>query len=515
AEGITLTATVKDSNNTVLSGIDVAFGSSSGALQVIRGTTDASGTALVILTTGGDPSNRNITVTATAAGPTTDSLVIPVTGTTLTLNGPSSLGLNSTGNYSATLRNAANEPISGASLTVISAQGNTITPASPVTTGPTGQADFTLTVGTMNDTLTVSGNGATAAQTIDVVNTILTFVSPVAGTDVPLSMMQSITVHLTDGGVVATDGTMINFATTRGTINATGTVAGGAGEAMVTFTAGTSPGSAVITASFSGVSATLALDVISTDPDSINVQAQPNVVNVNGQTTIQAVVRDPSSNPVASQTVTFTVSNGPGNVSPGVGVTNSQGVVTTTYTAPSQPTASNGVTVTATVQSDPGVTGSTTLTVGGQALHISIGTGITISDDGVARYNLPYSVLVNDSNGNPPAAGTNVNLQVLSLRFYEGFYVEGPGSRWVPVSDPNDDDNLEPKTGCDSEDVNFNGVLNPGEDTHIAGPYQNPPAPTLAPGNVASVPGTLALNTGGTADFFVNYNKAFCSWVQV
>ncbi|MGH8454698.1 MAG: Ig-like domain-containing protein, partial [Nevskiales bacterium] len=298
-------------------------------------------------------------------------------------------------------------------------------------------------------------------------------------------------------------------------INATGTVAGGAGEAMVTFTAGTSPGSAVITASFSGVSATLALDVISTDPDSINVQAQPNVVNVNGQTTIQAVVRDPSSNPVASQTVTFTVSNGPGNVSPGVGVTNSQGVVTTTYTAPSQPTASNGVTVTATVQSDPGVTGSTTLTVGGQALHISIGTGITISDDGVARYNLPYSVLVNDSNGNPPAAGTNVNLQVLSLRFYEGFYVEGPGSRWVPVSDPNDDDNLEPKTGCDSEDVNFNGVLNPGEDTHIAGPYQNPPAPTLAPGNVASVPGTLALNTGGTADFFVNYNKAFCSWVQV
>src|SRR5262249_676931 len=67
-QSVTLTALVRDGANNVLSGIPVSFKApppSSASIQVTSGTTGATGTASALLTTGGDPSNRTITVTAT------------------------------------------------------------------------------------------------------------------------------------------------------------------------------------------------------------------------------------------------------------------------------------------------------------------------------------------------------------------------------------------------------------------------------------------------------------------
>jgi hypothetical protein len=62
--GVTLTAIVRASNNSVLQGQTVSFSASSGAIQVTQAQTDASGAATAILTTGGNPENRTIPVPA-------------------------------------------------------------------------------------------------------------------------------------------------------------------------------------------------------------------------------------------------------------------------------------------------------------------------------------------------------------------------------------------------------------------------------------------------------------------
>ncbi|HZP13431.1 MAG TPA: Ig-like domain-containing protein, partial [Nevskiaceae bacterium] len=87
AQGVTLTALVTDSNGNLVSGVPVTFSAPGAGIQVTQGTTDASGTATAILTTGGNPTNRNLTVTASASG-TSDSINVAVTGTTLQINGP-------------------------------------------------------------------------------------------------------------------------------------------------------------------------------------------------------------------------------------------------------------------------------------------------------------------------------------------------------------------------------------------------------------------------------------------
>ncbi|MEQ9480248.1 MAG: Ig-like domain-containing protein [Algiphilus sp.] len=65
-QGIVLTAQVRDAANRLVSGASVDFAATSGALQVVSGTTDSQGRASAILTTGGDASLRDITVLASS-----------------------------------------------------------------------------------------------------------------------------------------------------------------------------------------------------------------------------------------------------------------------------------------------------------------------------------------------------------------------------------------------------------------------------------------------------------------
>ena len=95
---VTLTALVRNTSNNFVQGAAVSFAirqGDSGGIQVVRAATDATGTATALLTTGGDPANRTINVTATTGTLPPATNMVDVTGTTLTLSGATSAVLNS------------------------------------------------------------------------------------------------------------------------------------------------------------------------------------------------------------------------------------------------------------------------------------------------------------------------------------------------------------------------------------------------------------------------------------
>src|SRR5690606_17191208 len=120
----TITALVRDSNNNVMADIPVIFTSSSGSLAVSQpATTDANGVLTATLNTAGDPTNRAITVSA-QTGSASDSVVVNVIGTALTITGPTNLPLGSTGNYTVLLQSAGGAGIGNRTVTLSSASNN-------------------------------------------------------------------------------------------------------------------------------------------------------------------------------------------------------------------------------------------------------------------------------------------------------------------------------------------------------------------------------------------------------
>ncbi|WP_420426489.1 Ig-like domain-containing protein [Algiphilus sp.] len=110
-QGIVLTAQVRDANNRVLSGATVDFAATSGALQVVSGTTDTQGRASAILTTGGDPSLREITVLA-ASGGVEQTVTIPVVAPNRPTPPEFRLGVTRDGTFEAGVIGIGQTPLS-------------------------------------------------------------------------------------------------------------------------------------------------------------------------------------------------------------------------------------------------------------------------------------------------------------------------------------------------------------------------------------------------------------------
>ncbi len=101
-ESVALTALIRDVNNNLMRDVSVTFRANSGSIQVVRGTTDDTGTATAALGTGGNPANRDITVTATG-GPITAQTVVNVRGTIITIDGLSTTTRGQTVELTGTL----------------------------------------------------------------------------------------------------------------------------------------------------------------------------------------------------------------------------------------------------------------------------------------------------------------------------------------------------------------------------------------------------------------------------
>ena len=136
--GVTITAIAKNASNVGVSSQIIVFSASSGILGSVAAASNSAGTSSAVLTTGSDHSNRNITVTATV-GAVSKTLVIPVVGSTMTVNGSSSLVSGASATYVVSLKDSGGGAISAANLSIGSSLGNALSTNS-LTTDQNGSA---------------------------------------------------------------------------------------------------------------------------------------------------------------------------------------------------------------------------------------------------------------------------------------------------------------------------------------------------------------------------------------
>lgn len=590
ANGVTLTAIVKDSQGVVVAGIPVTFSAPGAAIQITRGTTDASGTATAVLTTGGNPANRTVTVTASSSIGSSNPVQIDVVGTTLQINGPITVGSGQTATYQVLLRDSTLAGIPGRTVTITSSLNNLPPSGSvSVTTDFNGTASFAYTgTNSGNDVLSASAGvlNATASLNLTVTANQLTYLpqcQDLIDNELPGDGMMDFggdgqcssladdneSQFIGSGPVVAIgppqQGTrlrfrytesgvpqaaqLINYSVTRGyvamlvgpppvllkqssgvtdvdgyiTVDLRSDGSDGAGESILSLQ------------STSGSSAIKSVQILANVPASLDLQASPATIPVSGSSTLTVVVRDGRNNLVANQRVDFLLTDSTGGtLSAASAITNSVGSATLTYRASTIPSATNGVSVRASIAGGP--TDTATITVGGQALFISLGTGNTVAEPSPTVYKLPYSAVVTDAGGNPAPANTIFRLSVISVAYQKGAFqncVTPPGV-WVPTYtiSPPSSSTVFGGSGCATEDtpVGFgNGILDPGEDRNlnnlldpgedldgdgVLDPGEDRGNGILDPGNVVTVPSTVPL-VDGVADFDLTYPQDRAYWVAV
>ncbi|HWS75918.1 MAG TPA: Ig-like domain-containing protein [Quisquiliibacterium sp.] len=498
----TLTAFVKDGGNRAMANqlVDFSTTDAGSVVQVITAQTDASGAATASLRVT-DQTNRTVTVTA-RTGSLSKSLDVAVVGTTLTLNGPSNVVISAPTEFTIGLRDAAGAVLAGKPVAVTSAAGNTLS-AATVTTDAAGQARLTFT-GTKPgpDTLTVSALGASAAASLQVASSQISFVSPTPGKEIPVATPQQVTVSYLPGQT-------IQFTSTRGTLSPTEATADAAGNATVTLQSATA-GAATITAFAGTLVSSQQVEFVSLVPAKLALQASPANVGVNlsaastNSSQLIAVVRDAADNPVKGQTVSFSAVSDPSNgrIEPAIATTDSSGVATVAFFPGANSSGFNQIIVKAEV---PGknVAGTTSLTASKQELVVRVGTGNTIEEPSISTYAMPWTAVVTDASGNP-VVGATVQASLVATKYYKGTYVAGL-TRW----------NQTVSIGCVSEDINAgpgngNLRLDAGEDTNGDG--------QLTPGNVAAAVVTSEggrTDANGLASIRVSYPQDYGNWVEM
>src|SRR5262249_2322768 len=254
------------------------------------------------------------------------------------------------------------------------------------------------------------------------------------------------------------------------------------------------------------------------NPSQIAVQAGPASVSVQGQSTITALVRDAANNLVQGATVTFQITADPtnGGLSTATAVTDAQGSAQSVYTAGNTSSGASAVVIAASVQAKGGgttYTASTNLTVGGQTVFLSLGTGNSIAapDPPGSIYEVTYSVFAVDSGG-APLVNTPISLKILPVAYGKGAMggCSGGGTNWVAIysTAANDPDAYKGMTLCQNEDTDYTGNINslgvvggiPVKDYNTSG--------KLEPGNIAVVaPNSGTTDSNGRLDVVVSYPK--------
>jgi Bacterial Ig-like domain (group 1) len=563
SDAVELTAFTRDQNNNFLEGINVTFSVDTGGIAVTQGTTDIAGSATAEANTAGDPTNRTVTVTATATDPNdgtslTDTLTLQVAGSTLAINGASAIVSGDTSTYTVALVDAGGSGIAGEVVALSSANGNTLSGPS-VTTDSTGQAQFTVTGAAGGiDTLTGTALGLTATKTLSVSTDsfVITVTDTAAdGVDIGLGDTETVTATWLIGGAPQV-GQTINFSTTRGTLGAASDVTDGAGQASVTIDS-TTAGAATVRA----ITASTGLDTQSTlqfvadpaDADDLVLSADPFVVGPNEQATITAILSDASGNKIANADVSFVLTDSTGGtISSGLETTDSLGRALITYTASDLASNADDVLITATSVAVPAVADSVTLTVSRQARELVLGTGDDLSEPTTSQYTKDWVVQVSNTSG-AAVEGATVTLAVRSVQYYKGeWFFDATSSTWFQVvsvgsqdlyddaecdldnttagtnsgpdgipddcDDTDGDNNLGPGNGfldaetfCIDEDANRNFVLDlvpVSEDYNGNGSWEA--------GAVATVsPQTVVTNASGFAFFELTYPQEYGAWLTV
>ncbi|MBI5626159.1 MAG: Ig-like domain-containing protein [Nitrosomonadales bacterium] len=584
----TLTATLVDLSNAVMPGVAVSFATTSGNLSASSATTDSNGQAIVVLKSGlADFSNRTATVTATVGGQSA-SIPILIKGSTLALAlTPSNTIQVGAGTLAATATVTDAAGIGKANLTIRFSTGATSTgaatlSATTLTTDATGVTPLLTITPTAAGTVVLTAewlNSAGVATVTTTQNITVTSASGIAfaittpsanptALSTAATQALAVTVPTTIGSGTVTDvrisATSGSWTGTSPVITSTSILQTPAANAVAaTYTAPANSGSVSVQvdaldgtgAILSSLSRTFVISAPSTAAAQVFLSASTSTISPSSgsnmsTSTLNVTVRDVNSNTVGGAAVMFGLLGTTGSgesVSPAVVYTDSQGKATTTFSAGTSPTlatihaqASIVGQVCAGTLPDPVSTetnklcDTTPLRVSSSAVSVSVGFGTAVEDTAnTTQYKLPGSVLVVDSNGSPPAAGTNVTLTAFPARYRNGsIYAVGfwTGSAWqIDCGGP-----FVATSGggavtsfTDNEDINRNGILDDGtlapvEDTPagmtasqtaaLAIPNNGLISPGAAAGG--AVPMTVTTDSNGAATFYLQYPKSSAWFIE-
>jgi fibronectin type 3 domain-containing protein len=258
----------------------------------------------------------------------------------------------------------------------------------------------------------------------------------------------------------------------------------------------------------------------------MTLSAYPAVINTNApgmtseQSLIKVIVRDASDNLVMGKAVDFSIIQdaSAGALAKASGTTDMYGTATTNYIAGSVTGGANNVVIRSTVQDTPTVTATTTLTVGGQALFISLATGQTIQKIEPNKYQRDYIALVTDTGGGP-VANAVVTATVTPQYYMKGYYYIC-GESWCQMKTLASSKSTAPLVpACANEDgmlqnslYDFNGIL---DTDPVTGNSEDQNANNrLDPGNVVSVTAATT-DSSGHSTVSLTYAQDYAFWVNV
>ncbi|MBL7175571.1 MAG: Ig-like domain-containing protein [Desulfobacteraceae bacterium] len=511
SDSSTITATVLDDNNASLEGVSVIFTTTGGEISASSATTDSSGDCQITFSAGPESSNQTVTITATVTGLTSRQIPVQITGSTITLTTDSSgleIGGDDTATLTITVADAGSLPIYDTAVTVSVDAASTGVASLSSSTGNT-DVNGVLTVdvtgtgaGSVIVRVAAAGVTATKTYTVGTTGAVFGITSP---TQDPASLSTNTNLIIT---VNAPSMSNVVFGTTIGAWD-------GGTDSVVTKAVAGGTASATLRSTVAGVatvqaydndnpstsdSLTVAVSAPSSEAAKIALQASstvvaPSVGSTTNTVTLEATVKNASDQVVGNAAVGFSIQNPTGGgetISPVIVYTNDYGEATSTFTAGSLSSDADGVTIKATViGSAPEVSSSLTIVIGGTAGSIMIGHSTTMTSiNSNTAYQLPMSVLVSDTNGNP-MSGTQVSLKIWPTQYSTGTTICTSTGDFI------------------NEDINKNLILDAGEDTNGDG--------QLTPPNSAagSVPSTVTTDTNGVATFNLVYLKESACWVEV
>jgi len=440
-----VTITAVDANRRALAEIPVSLSATSGIIGGASTLTDSSGRMTATFSLGADRGNRDVIIRA-ASGNVVGTAAVSVTGTTLTLSASTSTAQTATTpiEITATVADSAKVPLSGAGVS-FATTGGTLSSAA-ATTDAAGLAKVTLTG--VTSTTRVTATAANASTSIDI-----TAGNAAAPTPEPAGVViRDLTVQATPSVIAPNaNGSEANFAELN---------------VLVTGDLGTALG--------------------------IPVGYAPVRMRIAGTPTFGSLSVDTSVNPVLSNTsgrvsARFIAGGATTGTDQVVVCASVDGVATLPPAANQAPCSANERVV--------------RLTVSQQPINIRLSTNNLIEKtNNDLDYIKHFSIYVTDAVGKGvPGIPVSIRLKPISYRKGSMVYSEA-ASQWVFVAPG--------PTTCPNEDLNFNGILDSGDnDANMDG--------RLFPGQSAafSFPNTTGqTDSSGFVNLDIRFGQAYALW---
>ena len=538
-DSATATATLLDNLNVPLKDATITFATTGGQINASSVTTDTNGVAAIIVKSGPIKTNQTINISASATYAQAQTTQISITGTTLTLStDKTNIETGTTSTLTATLKDVANIAISSTTVNFVITSGSGFITLSADNGATDTSGQISITISAINAGTAVvqaAALGAVASQTYIIAAPATAFGITTPSEDPKsLSTNTALPIITTAPGV-----TTVEYFTSIGFWNngennyeAPVAVNGTATANLTSTTAGTT--NVIVRDKANPTTKTDSIQInISAPPAesaSLALQASSTVVAPStgpskNTVTLEAFVRSANGAVVGNAPVQFSIINSTGggeNILPIIVNTNDFGKAATTFYSGTS-SDSDGITVRAKVN---GITylgnpiqDDINIIIGGTPGSVTLGCATEITVVNTTTYSYPFTVQVDDANGNPVKNAT-VTLNIWPTHYRIGYWnklvqvIQPPPSWLNPVNDydiPNEDVNKNLRLD-NAEDI---GPIGSGDRCPI--PVDATPDGKLTPPNssAGSVPPTVNTLDDGTATFNLTYLKSYSGWIKI